>query len=214
MSYGEKRFEEFRAGDATTFSKTITEADILLFAAVSGDNYPLHVDAEYAKTTRFGQRAAHGMLTASLLSTVIGLLLRKPGGIYVEQSIRFKRPVFVEDTPVLTEDEQLRIGLPEVEHSHLHWTAPAAEATRTITPASCSMRASASERPSSVTSVPIRDSGNATLRAWIDSLRLSASTTIWSAQRLRSPIERTSSGCDSSTPSRLRPCAPRKNLEA
>ena len=98
MSYGDKRFDEFRIGDTTTFTKTITEADILLFAAVSGDNYPLHVDAEYAKTTRFGQRAAHGMLTASLLSTVIGMLLQKPGGIYVEQSLRFKRPVFIGDT--------------------------------------------------------------------------------------------------------------------
>jgi len=98
MSYGEKRFDEFRVGDTTTFSKTITEADILLFAAVSGDNYPLHMDAEYAKTTRFGQRAAHGMLTASLLSTVNGLMLQKPGGIYVEQSVRFRRPVFIGDT--------------------------------------------------------------------------------------------------------------------
>jgi 3-hydroxybutyryl-CoA dehydratase len=102
MSYGEKPFEAFRVGDTTTFSKTITEADILLFAAVSGDNYPLHVDAEYAKTTRFGQRAAHGMLTASLLSTVVGMLLQKPGGIYVEQAIRFKRPVFVGDTLTAT----------------------------------------------------------------------------------------------------------------
>jgi 3-hydroxybutyryl-CoA dehydratase len=98
MSYGEKAFEAFRVGDAATFAKTIGEAEILLFAAVSGDNYPLHVDAEYAKTTRFGQRAAHGMLTASLLSTVVGMLLQKPGGIYVEQSIRFKRPVFIGDT--------------------------------------------------------------------------------------------------------------------
>ena len=98
MSYGEKPFEAFRVGDTTTFSKTITEADILLFAAVSGDNYPLHVDAEYAKTTRFGQRAAHGMLSASLLSTVVGMLLHKPGGIYVELAIRFKLPVFVGDT--------------------------------------------------------------------------------------------------------------------
>ena len=102
MSYGEKPFEAFRVGDATTFTKTITDADITLFAAVSGDNYPLHVDAEYAKTTRFGQRAAHGMLTASLLSTVVGLLLQKPGGIYVEQSIRFKRPVFIGDTLTAT----------------------------------------------------------------------------------------------------------------
>ena len=102
MSYGEKAFEAFEVGDATTFSKTITEADILLFAAVSGDNYPLHVDAEYAKTTRFGQRAAHGMLTASLLSTVVGLMLQKPGGIYVQQTLHFRRPVFIGDTLTAT----------------------------------------------------------------------------------------------------------------
>ncbi|MEA2720248.1 MAG: 3-hydroxybutyryl-CoA dehydratase [Candidatus Eremiobacteraeota bacterium] len=102
MSYGEKPFEAFAVGDASTFSKTIGEADILLFAAVSGDNYPLHVDAEYAKTTRFGQRAAHGMLTASLLSTVVGLLLQKPGGLYVQQTIHFKRPVFIGDTLTAT----------------------------------------------------------------------------------------------------------------
>jgi 3-hydroxybutyryl-CoA dehydratase len=102
MSYGEKPFEAFRVGDTTAFAKTITEADILLFAAVSGDNYPLHVDAEYAKTTRFGRRAAHGMLTASLLSTVVGLMLQKPGGIYVEQSVRFTAPVFIGDTLTAT----------------------------------------------------------------------------------------------------------------
>ncbi len=102
MSYGEKPFEAFRIGETTTFSKTITEADILLFAAVSGDNYPLHVDAEYAKHTRFGRRAAHGMLTASLLSTVVGLMLQKPGGIYVEQSLRFRAPVFIGDTLTAT----------------------------------------------------------------------------------------------------------------
>lgn len=117
MSYEHKAFEEFRVGDTTTFSKTITEADILLFAAVSGDNYPLHVDAEYAKTTRFKQRAAHGMLTASLISTVNGLMLKKPGGIYVEQSVRFRRPVFIGDTltatsevtELITEKRRLRV---------------------------------------------------------------------------------------------------------
>lgn len=98
MSFAPKRFDEFRVGDAATFAKTITDADLLLFAAVSGDYYPLHVDEEYAKTTRFGRRAAHGMLTASLLSTVTGMLLQVPGGIYVEQSLRFRKPVFVGDT--------------------------------------------------------------------------------------------------------------------
>ncbi len=102
MSYGAKAYEAFRIGDSTTFSKTITEADVLLFAAVSGDNYPLHVDEEYAKTTRFGRRAAHGMLSASLVSTVVGLVLQKPGGIYVEQMLHFRRPVFLGDTLTAT----------------------------------------------------------------------------------------------------------------
>jgi 3-hydroxybutyryl-CoA dehydratase len=96
--YGTKPFEAFVVGDRAEFSKTITDADILLFAGVSGDQYPLHVDAEYARDTRFGQRAAHGMLTASLISTVNGLLLQRPGGIFVEQTLHFRKPVFIGDT--------------------------------------------------------------------------------------------------------------------
>lgn len=101
---GEKAYEQFALGDRATFSKTITDADIILFGGVSGDQYPLHMDAEYAKTTRFGQRAAHGMLTASLLSTVNGLILQRPGGIYVEQTLRFRRPVFIGDTLTATSE--------------------------------------------------------------------------------------------------------------
>jgi 3-hydroxybutyryl-CoA dehydratase len=93
-----KAYEDFAVGDSATFSKTITDADILLFAAVSGDTYGLHVDEEYARTTRFGRRVAHGMLTASLLSTVNAMLLQRPGGLYVSQSVRFVRPVFIGDT--------------------------------------------------------------------------------------------------------------------
>ena len=98
MAHAAREFSSFATGEAVTFSKTITEADILLFAAVSGDTYPLHVDAEYAKTSRFGQRVAHGMLSASLLSTVVGLMLGTPGGVYVEQTLAFRRPVFIGDT--------------------------------------------------------------------------------------------------------------------
>ncbi len=98
MAYETKPFEAFAVGDKATFSKTISEADILLFAAVSGDNYPVHVDEEYAKGTRFGRRIAHGMLTASLLSTTNGLLLQKPGGISVAQTLRFLAPVYPGDT--------------------------------------------------------------------------------------------------------------------
>ncbi|MGA2393808.1 MAG: MaoC family dehydratase [Candidatus Lustribacter sp.] len=98
MAYTAKDFSSFTVGDTVTFSKTIGEADVVLFAGVSGDQYPLHVDAEYAKRSRFGQRVAHGMLSASLLSTVAGLMLGTPGGIYVEQTLRFRRPVFLGDT--------------------------------------------------------------------------------------------------------------------
>ena len=93
-----REFSSFAVGEAVTFSKTITEADIVLFAGVSGDTYPLHVDAEYAKTTRYGQRVAHGMLAASLFSTVNGLVLGTPGGVYVEQSLKFRHPVYIGDT--------------------------------------------------------------------------------------------------------------------
>ena len=98
MSYPEKAFEAFAVGDRAMFSKTITDADLLLFAAVSGDQYPLHVDETYAKTTRFGARIAHGMLSASLLSATNGLLLGRPGGISLAQTLRFLKPVYVGDT--------------------------------------------------------------------------------------------------------------------
>ncbi len=99
-----KTFEAFRIGDSETFSKTITDADILLFAAVSGDTYPLHLDEEYAKTTRFGGRIAHGMLTGSLISTVNAMLLQKPGGIFVSQTLAFRKPVFPGDTITATSE--------------------------------------------------------------------------------------------------------------
>lgn len=98
MFYESKPFEAFELGDRVTFSKTITDADILLFAAISGDNYPLHVDEEYAKSTRFGHRVAHGLLTASLLSATNGMLLQKPGGISLAQTLHFLKPVYVGDT--------------------------------------------------------------------------------------------------------------------
>lgn len=98
----DKPFEAFRVGDRATFAKTIGEADLLLFGAVSGDLYPLHFDEEYAKTTRFGRRAAHGMLSSSLISTVCGLLLQKPGGLLLGQNVRYRKPVFIGDTLTAT----------------------------------------------------------------------------------------------------------------
>lgn len=94
--------KELRIGDRASISKTITEADLLLFAGISFDHNPLHMDKEYAKTTRFGERIAHGMLTASLISAVLGTKLPGPGAIYLSQTIKFLKPVKIGDTITAT----------------------------------------------------------------------------------------------------------------
>ncbi len=84
---------EFVPGQRATVSKTITAADVDTFAGLSGDFNPLHVDAAFAARTRFGERIAHGMLTAGLISAVLGMQLPGPGGIYLSQTLRFLKPV-------------------------------------------------------------------------------------------------------------------------
>ena len=90
---GGYEFADLRIGMSATFAKTITEADIVLFAAVSGDNNALHINAEYAATTIFETRIAHGMLSASVISAAIANKLPGPGSIYLSQSLRFRAPV-------------------------------------------------------------------------------------------------------------------------
>ncbi|MDP6946082.1 MAG: MaoC family dehydratase [Myxococcota bacterium] len=85
-------------GDAASFSKTITEADVVLFAGVTGDMNPVHIDEVAARETIFKGRIVHGMLPASLISTVLGTLLPGPGTIYLSQSLNFRRPVRIGDT--------------------------------------------------------------------------------------------------------------------
>ena len=80
------------------FSKTVTEADIVLFAGISGDTNPVHLDEEFAKPTMFKGRIAHGMLTAGFISTVFGTKLPGPGCIYLSQNLKFKAPVRIGDT--------------------------------------------------------------------------------------------------------------------
>jgi 3-hydroxybutyryl-CoA dehydratase len=93
-----KYVEEIDEGMTAVFSKTVTEADIVLFAEVSGDTNPVHLDEEYAKTTMFKGRIAHGMLGASFISTVFGTKLPGPGCVYLSQSLKFKAPVRIGDT--------------------------------------------------------------------------------------------------------------------
>lgn len=91
-------FEDLRIGQTAAYARTVTEADIVLFAGISGDTNPVHINEEFASSTMFSGRIAHGMLTASLISTVIGTRLPGPGAIYISQSLRFKAPVRIGDT--------------------------------------------------------------------------------------------------------------------
>lgn len=94
----ERMFEQIAVGERAAFSKTVSESDVYLFAGLCGDFNPLHVDEEFAKKTRFGQRIAHGMLTAGLVSTVIGTALPGRNTVYLSQELRFTAPVFFGDT--------------------------------------------------------------------------------------------------------------------
>ncbi|MEM9625924.1 MAG: MaoC family dehydratase [Pseudomonadota bacterium] len=93
-------FDDLKEGMSEVFSKTITEADLLMFAGVSGDTNPIHLDQDFASRTMFEGRIAHGMLTASLVSTVLGTKLPGPGAIYVNQNLRFLAPVRIGDTVI------------------------------------------------------------------------------------------------------------------
>ncbi len=90
--------EDLREGMSAVYTKTVTDADLEQFAEISGDFNPVHMDPEYAKTTMFKGRIAHGMLSASFISTVLGTKLPGPGAIYISQNLRFKAPVRPGDT--------------------------------------------------------------------------------------------------------------------
>lgn len=91
-------FEDLQVGQSAEYAKTITEADILMFTAVSGDDNPVHINAEYAEKSMFKGRIAHGMLTASLVSTVLGTRLPGEGTIFLSNSCKFKAPVRIGET--------------------------------------------------------------------------------------------------------------------
>lgn len=90
--------EDLEPGMSASFAKTITEADIVLFAGASGDNNAVHINEEFAQTTPFKGRIAHGMLTASVISAAIAGRLPGPGTVYLAQNLRFKAPVRPGDT--------------------------------------------------------------------------------------------------------------------
>lgn len=86
-----------KPGDSAEITKTIEQSDVDAFADLTGDHNPVHVDEEFAKTTRFGRRIVHGMLTASLISSVLANKLPGEGSVYLGQTLEFKAPVFPGD---------------------------------------------------------------------------------------------------------------------
>ena len=99
---GNFTFEEIAIGQTARYDKKIEERDIQLFAAVSGDVNPVHLDAEFAAASPFGERIAHGMLTGAIISAALAMELPGPGTIYLSQSLRFRLPVKIGDTVTVT----------------------------------------------------------------------------------------------------------------
>jgi 3-hydroxybutyryl-CoA dehydratase len=97
-----KTFAELAVGMTVSIQNTVSEQDVIDFARVSGDYNPLHMDEEYAKTTIFGGRIAHGALSASYISAVLGNDLPGPGAVFMELNLKFVRPVRIGNTVVST----------------------------------------------------------------------------------------------------------------
>lgn len=97
-----KTINEMKVGDSSSFTKTVTEADVYNFAGVSGDFNPAHINETYANGTMFKTRIAHGMLSAGFISAVLGTQLPGPGTIYLGQELKFTKPVLMGDTVTAT----------------------------------------------------------------------------------------------------------------
>ena len=102
MNAKDLNLEDIQVGQAASFERTFTEADVQAFAELSGDTNPLHMDPAYAGSTKFGQRLVHGMLIASLCSALVGMYIPGKKCLYLGQTLSFKRPVFIGDTVTVT----------------------------------------------------------------------------------------------------------------
>ncbi len=97
-----KTIDELELGQSAQFSKTISESDVYLYAGITGDFNPAHINQAYAENTAFKTRIAHGMLTAGFISNLLGTQLPGPGSIYLQQTLNFKAPVIIGDTVTAT----------------------------------------------------------------------------------------------------------------
>ena len=122
-----KTIEEINIGDAAEFSKTVTETDVYLFAGITGDFNPAHVNDAYAKQTVFKGRIAHGMLSAGFVSSALAMKLPGAGTIYLSQSLEFKAPVRIGDT--VTARVEVKEKMPEKNRLKLRTTCVNQEGT-------------------------------------------------------------------------------------
>ena len=114
-------FEDLRVGMQETLMRTVMDEDVVDFARISGDDNPIHLSERYAAKTRFGQRIAHGLYTASLISAVLGTRLPGPGAVYRSQTLNFHAPVKIGDVvTVVVEVVEL---VPEGRKARLHCEA-------------------------------------------------------------------------------------------
>ena len=114
-------FEDLRIGMRETLMRTVMDGDVVDFARISGDDNPIHLSERYAAKTRFGQRIAHGLYTASLISAVLGTRLPGPGAVYRSQTLNFHAPVKIGD--VVTAVVEVVELVPEGRKARLHCEA-------------------------------------------------------------------------------------------
>ena len=96
------KYEDYKIGDKAEYTKTVAQADVAVFAEISGDFNPLHMNEEFAQKSQFGKRVVHGCFSSALISAVIGMKLPGPGALYVSQTSNFRKPVFLGDTLTAT----------------------------------------------------------------------------------------------------------------
>lgn len=129
-----KTFEEIEIGESASFTKTITETDVYLFAGISGDFNPLHVNEEYAKTSPFKTRIAHGGLAASLLANVLGMKLPGLGTVALEVTQKFRNPVYFGDTVTVAVTVAKKIERMKIIEMNILWSNQRGE---TVSKGSC-----------------------------------------------------------------------------
>ncbi|MBN2517006.1 MAG: MaoC family dehydratase [Deltaproteobacteria bacterium] len=122
-----KTIDRITMGEAAEFSKTISEADIYLYAGVSGDFNPAHINEAYAEQTFFKARIAHGMLPAGFISAILGTQLPGPGTIYIRQELNFLAPVYIGDT--ITARAEVTEIIPDINRIRLKTTCTKQDGT-------------------------------------------------------------------------------------